>query len=339
MATNVFTPPQEDWMEVLDTFLSGESGEPNQASKSVLCGGRQQLENISSYLPPEAIQKLTPSQNTKHGRIIETASTVREESKVQTQDCNNPNREPNAESNAEVNAESKALARSERKRTREKKRRCDVNAQFADLTTLLRRVEEEDENEDDDVEKRVTSSNPTNRVDLIARTIYMMERIHEGNIKRRKKISKLQQDIMDAEKRAKVAEEKLQKVKLDGKQQMMMMVPMMVPSSNGSSSSGCLSIMPPSNNLNLNMPPGFPGQGHSSFLQPGMPYCPPMMMGGQMSNYFPGMVKPAPYSNPMPPPLPGKGLKGINVDALNYAMPPKLGLVNPTPGANLAHCA
>merc|ERR1711957_1061552 len=76
-----------------------------------------------------------------------------------------------------------------------------------------------DENGDDDVEKRVTSSNPTNRVDLIARTIYMMERIHEGNIKRRKKMSKLQQDIMDVEKRAKVAEDKLQKQKLDGKQQ------------------------------------------------------------------------------------------------------------------------
>jgi len=327
-------------MEVLDTFLSGDSAETNQAPKSVLaCSGRQQLENISSYLSPETIQKLTPCHSTKQSRNIETASIVREESKVQTQDCNISSNESNSECCGEINAESKALARSERKRTREKKRRCDVNAQFADLTTLLRRVEEEDENEDDDVEKRVTSSNPTNRVDLIARTIYMMERIHEGNIKRRKKMSKLQQDIMDVEKRAKVAEDKLQKQKLDGKQQMMMMFPMMVPSPGGSSNSGCLSIMPPASNLNLNVQPGYPGQGHSSFLQHGMPYCPPMMMGGQMPNYFPGMVKPTPYSNTMVQNHPGKGLKGINVDALNYTMPPKLGLVNPSPGANLAHCA
>lgn len=330
MAANVFAPQQEDWMEVLDTFLSGETAVTTQAAKSTL-----------SYVPQEIMQKSTPCHTTKHIRNSQSASTVKEEPNLQTQDCNNSNNETKQESNAEINAESKALARSERKRTREKKRRCDVNAQFADLTVLLRRVEEENENEDDDVDKRGTGSNPTNRVDLIARTIYMMERIHEGNIKRRKIISKLQQDVTDAEKRAKAAEDKYQKVKLWGKQPMMMMLPMMVPPTTGcTSNAGCVPIMPPSNNLNLNMPTGFPGQRHPSFLQPGMPYCPPMMLGGQIPNYFPGMSKSAPYNNTTPSiPLPSKGLKGVNMDALNYTIPPKVALVNPTPGANLAHCA
>ena len=94
----------------------------------------------------------------------------------------------------EIDDEAKAQARSERKRSREKQRRSDVNKQFADLTKTLREIENEEDN------KSRLPFNPTNRVDLIARTIMHLERLRENNKKQKQEIESLQQQLDQAKK-------------------------------------------------------------------------------------------------------------------------------------------
>ena len=93
----------------------------------------------------------------------------------------------------------KAQARSERKRSREKQRRSDVNKQFADLTQLIRQIESEESAGDELVASRLAFS-PTNRVDLIARTIAHLERLRESNKKRKVEVDSLQKQLEDSKK-------------------------------------------------------------------------------------------------------------------------------------------
>ena len=91
----------------------------------------------------------------------------------------------------------RAQARVERKRSRERQRRSDVNKQFADLTALLRRIETEDL--DDEVTLSIIPlGGASNRVDLIARTIAVLERMHDLSTKRKREIIDLnkQLDVM-----------------------------------------------------------------------------------------------------------------------------------------------
>lgn len=137
-----------------------------------------------------------------------------------------------------VGEEAKAQARSERKRSREKQRRSDVNKQFSDLTHLLQRIDAEDVNADDlnngATCNRVTF-NPSNRVDLIARTIVLLERLHEANKRRKIEISSLQQQLDEAKKAGEDTAAKLKEAMLAPAGQptnkpVMMMVPMMMSS-------------------------------------------------------------------------------------------------------------
>ena len=98
----------------------------------------------------------------------------------------------------DIPEDSKAQARVERKRSREKKRRSDVNKKFADLTQLLRQIESEEAEED--ASKTRLSFNPTNRVDLITRTIAHLERLRDQSKKRKLEIESLQQQLDQAKK-------------------------------------------------------------------------------------------------------------------------------------------
>ena len=93
----------------------------------------------------------------------------------------------------------KAQTRSERKRTREKQRRSDVNKQFADLTQLIRHIESEESAGDELATSRLAFS-PTNRVDLIARTIVHLERLRESNKKRKVEVDNLQKQLEESKK-------------------------------------------------------------------------------------------------------------------------------------------
>lgn len=101
---------------------------------------------------------------------------------------------------AMISAEALAQARSERKRSREKQRRSDVNKQFADLQQILRRIETEDL--EDVGLANMPLGGPTNRVDLIARTIAVLERMHDMNGKRKREVSDLNRQLEDMKKMA-----------------------------------------------------------------------------------------------------------------------------------------
>lgn len=104
----------------------------------------------------------------------------------------------------------KAQARSERKRSREKQRRSDVNRQFADLTALLKQIEAEEAEEDNTVARLAFS--PTNRVDMIARTITHLERLRTINKRRKLEVENLQQQLEQAKKAGEDTAAKLKEV-------------------------------------------------------------------------------------------------------------------------------
>lgn len=89
----------------------------------------------------------------------------------------------------------RAQARSERKRSREKQRREDVNKQFADLIALLPQIET-----DEDDGKRLPYSSITNRVDLIVVAIGILERLHKVSTDRKHEIARLEKELEDAKK-------------------------------------------------------------------------------------------------------------------------------------------
>lgn len=120
----------------------------------------------------------------------------------------------------DIPGDCKVQARSERKRSREKQRRSDVNRQFADLTQLLRELEAE-EAEDENSKARL-AFNPANRVDLISRTISHLERLRESSKRRKLEVDSLQLQLEQAKKAGEDTAAKLKETMFNqpaGKQQ------------------------------------------------------------------------------------------------------------------------
>ena len=218
-------------MNVLDKFLDNDENNdttPQQDGEGVQQrvlgsgGGAQaetQLHASASQMPPPMTQPvLDIAQNTQ--------CQPAPQDNLETSTHNGGRSEEEHEGEEGLSEEAKIHARSERKRHREKQRRSDVNSQFASLTALLRRIEAEDlesdsSDEDSDegecangnsgtdpnssgVRKRkrgslgilgFAQSSPANRVDLIARTIAILDRLYELNLKRRKDIRELRKSL------------------------------------------------------------------------------------------------------------------------------------------------
>eukprot|EP00548_Thalassiothrix_antarctica_P002931 CAMPEP_0194142454 /NCGR_PEP_ID=MMETSP0152-20130528/11693_1 /TAXON_ID=1049557 /ORGANISM="Thalassiothrix antarctica, Strain L6-D1" /LENGTH=318 /DNA_ID=CAMNT_0038841397 /DNA_START=63 /DNA_END=1019 /DNA_ORIENTATION=- len=153
---------------------------------------------------------------------------------------------------SEITSEVRAKARSERKRSREKQRREDVNKQFADLSQLLRQIEAEDLTDEGCKRLPITSGGPTNRVDLIGRTIVVLERIHKLNKDRKLEIDDLNKQVEDSKKMAEDTAARLKEATMyqpGPQKQMMMMMPMMMPpdginGSAGATTAGFPGMMP-----------------------------------------------------------------------------------------------
>mmetsp|Transcript_36109 Transcript_36109/g.44180 ORF Transcript_36109/g.44180 Transcript_36109/m.44180 type:complete len:391 (-) Transcript_36109:171-1343(-) len=232
----------------------------------------------------------------------------------------------------EINTQGKALERSMRKRSREKQRRCNANAQFADLTTLLKKIESEEGNTPDGGASAIS-----NRVDLIARTITVMEKIHNENGKRRIEVNELKEKYDRASKKVKELEDKVQVCEKANSvtkpaQQIMMMVPMMM-APNGNNATG-FPMMPSQNGAAppFPTPSSFMPQNASFGHAPGMP-----MMPGVNQPFFPPMFNQqfcpgVPIGKPFDPNM--KKTIGMN----NPSLKPQPTISNMgTP--NLAHCA
>ena len=125
-------------------------------------------------------------------------------------------------------AAQEAQLRSERKRSREKQRRNDVNKQFAELTEVLKNIEREAQEvgRNDDAYGSVStmmaiaaSTGPTNRVDLIARTIVHLERLNRTAKKQRSEIASLREQLEHTKKAGEEMAEKLKDVMFNQQRQ------------------------------------------------------------------------------------------------------------------------
>lgn len=208
------------------------------------------------------------------------------------------------EDSSGITEEQKSQARTERKRSREKQRRLDVNKQFNELTAALRRIEGEMEPCE---ELRSASLLPTtnNRADLMARAILVLDVLHEKNKRRKLEVEQLSKDLATAkqagEETAAKLKERMMAPQNMGGGKVMMMVPMMMASGDGSAAA---TPMPFAGGL---VPPDL-----SDLPAWGMPWM---------------MAPPNTVVPPPPPPAEDQEKKQAAVPSGNIE------------GGNLAHCA
>jgi hypothetical protein len=201
--------------------------------------------------------------------------------------------------NNDIDEGSKNQVRSERKRSREKQRRTDVNKQFGELTEVLKRIESEEQHlqqeraaREEAREGGPTSSNgssissslhqsssarmilppfsPTNRVDLIARTIAHLERLSHVTKKQVQELQNLEEQLKTAQKAGEDMAQKLKEAVFNQQQQGVGMMmngmmgmngganpamyanPMQMAMSGGMNSMGMVSGAPGASNANTN---------------------------------------------------------------------------------------
>lgn len=230
--------------EDLETFLGGVLSQQNEGGSST--AGASSTEEV------DKITKAAPG--------LESATTKNED------DDNS------------ITEEQKTAVRIERKRCREKQRRSDVNRQFNELTSTLRTIE----SESTDWARHTFTSN-TNRADLIARSIYILNAIHEANESRKRRIVELEQDLEQSKKAGEEAAAKLKEQMMAPQQmgggKMVMMVPMMI---GGGDASGQTAM--PYGQMPFYMPqlpgpvPTMPNMAMAPSDASAMPQMPPYMM-------------------------------------------------------------
>lgn len=130
--------------------------------------------------------------------------------------------------------QARALARTERKRKLEKQRRSDVNKQFTELSALLRVIE----TEAPDQVQGLPAYSPANRVDLIARTVSLLKKLHTSHKKLKVDHQDLEEQLENAKKAGEETAAKLKESIMAphamGNNRVMMMVPMLIGSDNTS---------------------------------------------------------------------------------------------------------
>jgi len=291
-----------DWVDVLGDFLGDES-EPK--AKYQKRSEFSSSPRATSNLKPVATQ---PHKSSPHNVTApRPAEAVRDSThsvSVATKD--GPKEKP---TQPKLSAADKAKLRCEKKRSREKQRRSDVNTQFSELTALLKKIESEDAQDDGSSKSNIGSiPSSMNRVDLIGKTITALDKIYTESCKRKRTIEDLSSDLKVAKKRADEASSKLRELESQPGQNnntsesVMMMVPMMV-SPDGASQSA---FMPQPMPYYPMCAPGAPEKStrgampsYSSMFNPfmyGNQFCPQPNKAGDASlppnqhQYVPTMV-------------------------------------------------
>jgi hypothetical protein len=235
---------------------------------------------------------------------------------------------PPSEAGSSVNVDAnKNLARTERKRSREKQRRSDVNKQFHDLTHLLRRMETEDPDEF----SHLPPYSPANRVELMGRTVQMLSVLYERNKKRKTEITDLQEQLEASKKAGEETAAKLKEAMMTpqsmGGNKVMMMVPMLINTGGDSSQ--------PQSQQSSAQPPAMPFQSWmTSFM--GMPTAAAATPAEFNPAAMAAAAAPHPMQMPflmpmtMPAPTPASGAPSSSSGDLKQEA---------KTGSNLAHCA
>jgi len=224
--------PNIDWVDVLGHFLDNQPSD-----KPVVPAPSHPDAGSHVIVKEQPTTGAVPNPVSRDADVTQTVASPNVAIIVTTTDTNPHEVTVQKPEDENVTAE-KARIRSERKRSREKQRRSDVNTQFADLTALLKKVEAEDVQSDENrkafvKELSTASSNNMNRVDLIGKTITVLNRVHNENLKRKRTIDELNEELKVTKKRAEEATSELQQKHSNssgGEQSnpMMMMVPMMM---------------------------------------------------------------------------------------------------------------
>ncbi len=212
--------PSEDWMIVLDNFLDNdEQGNQHRVQHQQFqhSNNKGSSNNLAPLIGATSVNSSTGvTSSVSQGRTA-GSSTGPSTNSCPPSSNSAPSNQQVSESNAgtdfmenpDLSEEKKAQIRSERKRNREKQRRSDVNSQFAALTELLKRVEgydldsdvSDDEDEKETKKRKVNpvggvmNITPSNRVDLIARTIAVMDRLHQVNRSLRQNVKELRKTL------------------------------------------------------------------------------------------------------------------------------------------------
>ncbi len=212
--------PSEDWMIVLDNFLDNdEQGNHNRVQHQQFqhSHNKGSSNNLTPLIGTTSVNPSTGTTSSVSRGRTSGASTAASTNSCPPSSNSTSSSQQVSESNAgtdfmenpDLSEEKKAQIRSERKRNREKQRRSDVNSQFAALTELLKRVEgydldsdvSDDEDEKETKKRKVNpvggvmNITPSNRVDLIARTIAVMDRLHQVNRSLRQNVKELRKTL------------------------------------------------------------------------------------------------------------------------------------------------
>ena len=225
--------PNEDWMQVLDNFLDNDDRNQEATNNATMSSSQSSNQNMhinqganntqAQYQTTMSVPDPTANnKNTHNDHSIMASGSALSTTTASVATTNTVAIGDSSSTNASSTGEDeKAQIRSQRKRHREKQRRSDVNSQFANLMSLLKKVEADDLDSDvsDDEEESVPNNSNenngnsfgppkkkkkkihipagsiSNRIDLIARTIAIMERLHQVNSSLRTKAKAIKKSL------------------------------------------------------------------------------------------------------------------------------------------------
>ena len=159
--------------------INDSQDDDNHHGDHASLGSPSQMTGLHGALSPEDIQELL-------GGVLED-HPEEQEGHQNTNTTGIPN-------------DSKAAARSERKRSREKQRRSDVNKQFATLTDMLRQIESSNADLFATPIWTESSFSPTNRVEVMARTIHVLQTLDNSHKRQKTRVRELEEQLEQAKK-------------------------------------------------------------------------------------------------------------------------------------------
>ena len=230
-------------------------------------------------------------------------------------------------------------ARVERKRKLEKQRRSDVNKQFSQLQKILRTVESESPEE----VRGLPAYAPNNRVELMGRTVALLEKVHESNKKHKGMVQDLQEQLEKSKAAGEATAAKLKEAMMApqqmGNNKVMMMVPMMIGAGENGASVPMWGGMPgygmpqmmgmqqaPTNTMNNSNSNNDSSANATTGMQQQQQQMMPCMMQPAQNMMSPWMMQPQPTSNTTDGQKKSANTNGNNSNDSNN-------------GGNLAHCA
>jgi hypothetical protein len=175
----------EDWMQVLDDFLDNDHHDTNLEDEPNGMTGKTHHDHDQSLRSDKTFAAKGPPED-----------DAKQEASIFSNSAHSSDKLGGLDEDGTITEEQKKILRSERKRHREKQRRNDVNSHFTRLSELLKHIEEDsnldsdvsDDEDETQVKKKKAAgfsaaaiNTPANRAALIARSVEILDRLHQVN--------------------------------------------------------------------------------------------------------------------------------------------------------------